>query len=89
MVDSDSAAYRIKRSFGRFFDLEYINRLSTLREDSQEDNQETTADQHAVDTSEYEIIDCAEGTVGKTSSYSRHYDSHVQCLIVPIFICFA
>ncbi|UJR21644.1 hypothetical protein I4U23_024721 [Adineta vaga] len=49
-----------QHSFGRFFNLEYFTRLSTLREDSQEDNQEIIIRHNSFDTSEYDIIESIE-----------------------------
>jgi hypothetical protein len=52
MTEYNAAEYRIKRLFGR---------LSTLREDSQEDNQDIIIEQDQSDTSEYDIIEPIEG----------------------------
>ena len=57
MIGSNVTKSRIGHSFGRFFNLESITRLSTLHEDSQEDSQETSHEQCLLDISEYDIIE--------------------------------
>jgi hypothetical protein len=48
MIESDDNENREQRPFARVLNLEHISRLSTVREDSLEDDQ--------IDTSEYDII---------------------------------
>jgi len=52
MIEPDDTRNPIKRS---------LRRLSTLQEDSQEDNQDIITEQYQCDTSEYEIIESIEG----------------------------
>ncbi len=61
MIESDDNKYRVKRSYDRFINREDLSRLSTLREDSQEDNQERIISPNQYDISEYDIIESIEG----------------------------
>ncbi|CAF1109546.1 unnamed protein product [Adineta steineri] len=68
MIESNDNKYRIKRTFGRFFNFEAIKRMSTVREESQEDSQEIINEQHQFDISEYDIIESIEEHIYQETS---------------------
>ncbi len=77
MIESDDNKYRVKRSYDRFINREDLSRLSTLREDSQEDNQETIISPNQYDISEYDIIESIEGIFISIFFYNSSIRKHV------------
>jgi hypothetical protein len=78
MIESDDNKYRVKRSYDRFINREDLSRLSTLREDSQEDNQETIISPNQYDISEYDIIESIEGIFISIFFYNSSIREHVS-----------
>ncbi len=78
MIESDDNKYRVKRSYDRFINREDLSRLSTLREDSQEDNQERIISRNQYDISEYDIIESIEGIFISIFFYNSSIREHVS-----------
>jgi hypothetical protein len=78
MIESDDNKYRVKRSYDRFINREDLSRLSTLREDSQEDNQERIISPNQYDISEYDIIESIEGIFISIFFYNSSIREHVS-----------
>jgi len=78
MTEPDDNKYRVIRSHDRFINREDLSRLSTLREDSQEDNQERIISPNQYDISEYDIIESIEGIFISIFFYNSSIREHVS-----------